>query len=158
MQESDKIFMQEAIALSLKGMTNNEGGPFGAVVVKDGKIVGRGNNRVTSTNDPTAHAEVMAIRDACKNLNSFQLDGCVLYTSCEPCPMCLGAIYWARPDRLVYACTRHDAAAVNFDDAFIYDEIKAPIKKRQIKTEQVSRDEALVVFKKWQEKMDKTAY
>lgn len=158
MTESDKNFMKEAIALSISGMTNNEGGPFGAVIVKDGKIVGKGNNKVTSTNDPTAHAEVVAIRDACKNLNSFQLDGCVLYTSCEPCPMCLGAIYWARPDRMVFACTKDDAAAIEFDDAFIYEEIDAPYQKRKIKTEQVLRDEALVAFKMWKEKMDRTKY
>jgi guanine deaminase len=158
MTDSDKIFMKEAIALSITGMTNNEGGPFGAVVVKHGKVVGRGNNKVTSSNDPTAHAEVVAIRDACTNLNSFQLDGCVLYTSCEPCPMCLGAIYWARPDKVFYACTRDDAAAIDFDDAFIYEEIKAPIKKRKIKMLQGCRDEAIEAFKKWKEKMDKKKY
>ena len=158
MTNSDENFMREAIALSVLGMTNNEGGPFGAVVVKEGKIVGRGNNKVTSTNDPTAHAEVVAIRDACKNLNSFQLDGCVLYTSCEPCPMCLGAIYWARPDRIVFACTKNDAAAIEFDDAFIYKEIELPIENRNIKTEQILREEALVAFKMWAEKTNRAEY
>ncbi len=158
MTESDQIFMKEAINLSILGMTNNEGGPFGAIVVKDGKIIGKGNNKVTSTNDPTAHAEIVAIRDACKNLNSFQLNGCILYTSCEPCPMCLGAIYWARPDKIVYACTRNDAAAIDFDDAFIYQEIQTPLHARKIVMEQVLRDDALVAFSKWKEKMDKTQY
>jgi tRNA(Arg) A34 adenosine deaminase TadA len=129
--KQDKIFMREAIALSLKGMKNGEGGPFGCVIVKNGEIIGRGNNCVTSTNDPTAHAEVVAIRNACRYLNSFQLAGCTLYTSCEPCPMCLGAIYWARPDRIVYACTREDAAAIDFDDDFLYKELVAPMSERR---------------------------
>jgi guanine deaminase len=150
--------MQLAIEQSEKGMKQNEGGPFGAVVIKDGKIVGRGNNRVTSSNDPTAHAEVMAIRDACKNLNTFQLDGCILYTSCEPCPMCLGAIYWARPDKVFYANTREDAAAIGFDDDFIYNEINVSMDERKIPFEQIARDEALKVFELWQNKTDKTAY
>lgn len=158
MTQQDKEFMQEAINLSIRNMTTNEGGPFGAVVVKDGKIIGRGNNQVIATNDPTAHAEVIAIRDACKNLNSFQLDGCVLYTSCEPCPMCLGAIYWARPEKIYYACTKSDAAAIEFDDAFIYEEINVPISQRKIKTIQIAREEALVAFKLWKEKSDKTKY
>jgi len=158
MTSNDEAFMQEAINLSIAGMLGNEGGPFGAVVVKDGIIVGRGNNRVTSSNDPTAHAEVVAIRDACANLNSFQLDGCILYTSCEPCPMCLGAIYWARPDRVFYACTRDDAAAIEFDDAFIYDELAVPLEARKMKMVQISRDEALKAFKLWKEKADKTRY
>lgn len=147
-----------AIEQSEKGMQQNEGGPFGAVVIKDGKIVGRGNNKVTSSNDPTAHAEVMAIRDACKNLNTFQLDGCILYTSCEPCPMCLGAIYWARPDKVFYANTREDAAAIGFDDDFIYNEINVSMDERKIPFEQIARDEALRVFELWQSKSDKTAY
>lgn len=154
----DKKFMLKAIEYAQKGMDNNEGGPFGAIVVKDGKIVGRGNNKVTSTNDPTAHAEVVAIRDACKNLKTFQLDNCVIYTSCEPCPMCLGAIYWARPKRIVFACNKQDAAAIDFDDAFIYKEIELPIEKRSIKTEQHLREEGLKVFKAWDEKTDKEEY
>ena len=150
--------MAAAIKISQQGMQSNEGGPFGAVVVKDGEIVGRGNNQVTSTNDPTGHAEVVAIRDACKNLNTFQLDGCELYTSCEPCPMCLGAIYWARPDKVYYANTREDAAAIGFDDEFIYEELKKPISERKIKFEQLDREEALKVFKAWDEKEDKVMY
>jgi guanine deaminase len=151
-------YMQIAIDLAKTNMVTNEGGPFGAVVVKDGTIVGRGNNRVTSTNDPTAHAEVVAIRDACANLGTFQLDGCVLYTSCEPCPMCLGAIYWARPDAMYYGCTRHDAADIHFDDAFIYEEIQVGIDQRKIPTTQICREEALEAFVLWQQKVDKLTY
>lgn len=151
-------FINEAVELSRNGMNGNEGGPFGAIVVKDGKIVGKGNNQVTSSNDPTAHAEVVAIRDACKNLNSFQLDDCVLYTSCEPCPMCLGAIYWARPNKVFYANTREDAAAIGFDDNFIYEEIKVSMDDRKIPFEQIGREEALRVFEEWQNKMDKLEY
>lgn len=119
----EEKFMAEAIALSQKGIQSNQGGPFGCVVVKGNDIVGRGNNMVTSTNDPTAHAEVVAIRDACKNLQTFQLDDCEIYTSCEPCPMCLGAIYWARPKVIYYANNREDAAAIGFDDSMIYEEM-----------------------------------
>lgn len=151
-------FMREAIQESLDGMERNDGGPFGAIVVKDGKIVGRGNNRVTSSNDPTAHAEVVAIRDACKNLNSFQLDGCDMYTSCEPCPMCLGAIYWARPERVFFGCTRTDAAEIQFDDAFIYNEMTVPLEHRKIPMIPLLRDEALAAFRAWKKKEDKTAY
>lgn len=158
MTEFDSKFMQEAIDLAIDGVHKNEGGPFGAVVVRNGEIVGRGNNRVTSSNDPTAHAEVNAIREACKNLNSFQLDDCVLYTSCEPCPMCLGAIYWARPKKVYFACSREDAAAIKFDDDFIYKEISMPVESRSISTVQMMRDEALTAFKAWEEKSDKTAY
>ncbi len=150
--------MQEAIALSLQGPKENKGGPFGAVVVKDGKIVGRGSNQVTSTLDPTAHAEVVAIRDACRNLNSFQLDGCELYTSCEPCPMCLGAIYWARPDKVYYANTREDAALINFDDSMIYDELGKDFGQRKIPFIQLGRNEALKAFEEWKHKEDKTSY
>ena len=124
MTEQDRQFMTRAIELARNGVETNAGGPFGCVVVKDGEIVGEGNNRVTSTNDPTAHAEIIAIRDACKRLNSFQFDGCTIYTSCEPCPMCLGAIYWARPEKVFFACTRADAAAIGFDDDFIYKELE----------------------------------
>jgi len=156
--EQHHHFMKMAIEESKQGMEKNQGGPFGAIVVKDGKIVGVGNNRVTSSNDPTAHAEVVAIRDACKNLNTFQLDGCVLYTSCEPCPMCLGAIYWARPDKVYYANTREDAAHIGFDDDFIYNEINLPMNERKIPFEQINREEALSIFKQWSEKADKTEY
>ncbi|MBS4041556.1 MAG: nucleoside deaminase [Flavobacteriales bacterium] len=151
-------FMHEAIELSRNGMMNNEGGPFGAIVVKGSEIVGRGNNRVTSSNDPTAHAEVVAIRDACKKLNTFQLDDCVMYTSCEPCPMCLGAIYWARPSKVYYANTKKDAASIGFDDDFIYQEIQIPLGERQIPFEQISPEEAWKVFEEWQNKTDKTEY
>lgn len=150
--------MLEAISLSQKGMNDNQGGPFGAVIVQNGKIVGRGNNRVTTNNDPTAHAEVNAIRDACTNLGTFQLSDCVLYTSCEPCPMCLGAIYWARLKKIYYACTREDAAKIGFDDDFIYFEIEKPIAERSIPMEQRNREEAKTVFEVWTGKGDKTEY
>ncbi|MDU8885164.1 nucleoside deaminase [Yeosuana sp. MJ-SS3] len=151
-------FMHEAVMAALKGMQNNEGGPFGCVIVKDGKIIGKGNNKVTSTNDPTAHAEVTAIREACKHLNSFQLDGCEIYTSCEPCPMCLGAIYWARPNKVYYGSNQLDAANIGFDDEFIYKEILLPYDKRSISFEQLGREIALEAFQKWSEKEDKTEY
>src|SRR5690606_7759769 len=151
-------FMTQAIEQSRNGMQNNEGGPFGAIVVKEGKIVGVGNNKVTSSDDPTAHAEVVAIRDACKKLNTCQSDGCVIYTSCEPCAMCSGAIYGARPDKVYYANTREDAAQIGFDDDFIYNEINLPMEKRKIPFEQISREEALKVFRQWSEKSDKTEY
>jgi guanine deaminase len=158
MNSEHEALMQEAINLSIKGMENNEGGPFGAIVVKDGKIIGRGNNKVTSSNDPTAHAEVVAIRDACKNLGTFQLDGCIVYTSCEPCPMCLGAIYWARPDKVFYACTKEDAADAGFDDAFIYREIDSDYATRSIPFVQIGRPAATVAFEQWKSKSDKTEY
>jgi len=158
MTEQDEKFMRRAIELAQDGMNAGAGGPFGAVVVKDGEIVGEGFNRVTSTNDPTAHAEVVAIRAACKKLNNFQLDGCAIYTSCEPCPMCLGAIYWARPAKVFYACTREDAANIKFDDQFIYEEIEKPIEARQIETVNFLRGEGLKVFENWASKTDKTEY
>lgn len=151
-------FMQEAIDIAIKGMNANEGGPFGCLVVKDGKIIGKGNNKVTSTNDPTAHAEITAIREACKELNSFQLEGCVIYTSCEPCPMCLGAIYWARPDKVFFAGNKQDAAQAGFDDAFIYKEMELPFDKRTIPFKQISRNSAIEAFKQWIEKDDKISY
>ncbi|HDR50187.1 MAG TPA: nucleoside deaminase, partial [Mariniphaga anaerophila] len=131
MTEKDKEFMLRAIQLAEKGMKNGCGGPFGAVVVKEGKIIGEGYNNVISKNDPTAHAEILAIREACRNLESFQLTDCTLYTSCEPCPMCLGAIYWARPEKVFYACTREDAAEVDFDDQFIYEELEKETENRK---------------------------
>jgi guanine deaminase len=155
---SDKKFMQEAIELSVNNVKSGKGGPFGAVVVKDGKIIARGANSVTHSNDPTAHAEVNAIREACKVLNTFQLNGCEIYTSCEPCPMCLGAIYWARPDKVYYANTKLDAAAINFDDDFIYQEIAKPLDKREMKFIQLSREEALSAFDEWKKKTDKIEY
>lgn len=159
MDPNDERFLREAIALARQGMDRNDGGPFGCVIVKDGHIIGRGNNKVTSSNDPTAHAEVVAIREACKALGSYQLEGCTLYTSCEPCPMCLGAIYWARPDRIVFAATRNDAADAGFDDQLIYDELPLPPQQRRIPTiAEVLRSEARAVFEAWKSKSDKTAY
>ena len=154
----EEKFMMEAIALSGNGLRNNEGGPFGCVVVKDDQIVGRGNNRVTSANDPTAHAEIVAIRDACQNLNSFQLLDCEIYTSCEPCPMCLGAIYWARPKAVYFANNRVDAAAIGFDDSMIYDEMMLELDKRKIPIRSIGREHALKIFREWEEKEDKTEY
>lgn len=151
-------YMQEAIDLSVKNVQENKGGPFGAVVVKDGKIIARGYNQVTANNDPTAHAEITAIREACKVLGSFQLTNCEIYTSCEPCPMCLGAIYWARPSRVYYANTKEDAAAIQFDDDFIYKEIAKPIQFREMEFKQVMRKEALEAFVLWKEKTDKIEY
>jgi len=151
-------FMRRAIELAIHGMEKNEGGPFGCVIVKDGEIIGEGNNKVTSTNDPTAHAEVVAIRNACKNLNTFQLEGCEIYTSCEPCPMCLGAIYWARPDKIYFGCSRTDAANIGFDDEMIYSELKLDFGQRSIFTQQFLQEESLVSFQLWMEKNDKTKY
>lgn len=151
-------FMRRAIALSREHMEANHGGPFGAVIVMDGKIVGEGWNQVTGANDPTAHAEVVAIRDACRRLGRFDLRGAVLYTSCEPCPMCLAATYWARIDRLYYANTQADAAAIDFDDAFLYRELALPMEKRSLKCEQILRDEAQQVFQAWTVKPDKVPY
>ncbi len=150
--------IQAAIRLAFEGMRKGEGGPFGAVVVKDGQIIGRGNNRVAALLDPTAHAEIVAIRDACKNLGHFQLDDCTLYTSCEPCPMCLGAIYWARPKAVFYACTRADAAAIGFDDDFIYRELELPLGERKIPAMELLREEGLKAFEEWQGKKDKFVY
>lgn len=150
--------MREAIRLSRQKMRSNHGGPFGAVIVRDGKIIARGWNRVTTAKDPTAHAEISAIRDACKKLKRFHLDDCEIYTSCEPCPMCLGAAYWARLKRIFYATTRADAAAIQFDDAFIYDEICLPLSRRAIPMKPLLRTEALKVFAEWRKKADKVLY
>lgn len=158
MTEHQKKFMQAAVVLSRKAITENAGGPFGCVIVKDGKIIASGNNKVTTHNDPTAHAEVVAIREACKALNTFQLDGCEIYTSCEPCPMCLGAIYWARPDVVYFANTKEDAAQIGFDDAFIYDEINVQPHNRKIKMIHLPDSSAADVFKQWEIKPDKTEY
>lgn len=151
-------YMKRAIELSLQNMQSNKGGPFGAVIVKDGKVIGEGWNKVTSQNDPTAHAEVEAIRSACANLKNFDLSGSSIYTSCEPCPMCLSAIYWARIDKIYYANTRKDAANINFDDDLIYQEIPKNINERMIKAEQICHSEALKVFQEWQSKLDKIPY
>ena len=144
--------------MSYDGMLNNEGGPFGCVIVKDDEIIGRGNNKVSSTNDPTAHAEVTAIRDACKNLGSFQLDDCEIYTSCEPCPMCLGAIYWARPKVVYYANNREDAANIGFDDSMIYAEMSLDMADRKIPIISLGREGAITVFEAWKNKEDKKVY
>jgi tRNA(Arg) A34 adenosine deaminase TadA len=151
-------FMREAIRLSLQMMRRGKGGPFGAVVVRNGKIVGRGFNQVTSANDPTAHAEIVAIRAACQRLKTFQLEDCELYTSCEPCPMCLSAIYWARLGSIFYGNTRKEAAKIDFDDDFIYREVALPIGKRSLKMKQFLHDEALTAFAEWQRKTDKVLY
>jgi len=159
MNPEHEKFMTRAIELARAGADQNIGGPFGCVIVSDGEIVGEGNNRVTSDLDPTAHAEVVAIREACRKLNSFQLNGCIIYTSCEPCPMCLGAIYWARPDRIYIACNRQDAAAAGFDDDFIYQELcGTEFAARKVPISMLMRDEGLEVFKNWVEKPDKITY
>jgi guanine deaminase len=158
MKNAQEELMRKAIQLSVDNVKLGKGGPFAAIVVKDGKIISHGTNLVTSTNDPTAHAEVVAIREACKTLHSFQLDGCEIYTSCEPCPMCLGAIYWARPSRVYYAGTRSDAARVGFDDSFIYDELKKPITEYKIPMIPLLNNEALAAFNVWKEKEDKQKY
>lgn len=158
MKDCDKKLMRRAIELAAEGMKTNAGGPFGCIIVKDGVVISEGFNRVTSQNDPTAHAEVVAIRAACKVLGSFQLEGCTVYTSCEPCPMCLGAIYWARPDKVFYGCSREDAAAIEFDDQFIYNELDLAIEKRKIPFGQVLREEAQIVFDQWADKTDRQEY
>jgi guanine deaminase len=155
---SPETFMKEAIRLSFETMRNNTGGPFGAVVVKDGKIIAHGFNKVVSTNDPTAHAEVVAIREACKVLNDFQLTGCEIYTSCEPCPMCMAAIYWARPEKVYYANSKTDAAKIGFDDDFIYSELAKPYEARKIPLLRIMPDEALEAFTEWASKNDKVHY
>lgn len=157
-EQDSKRFMQEAINLSFTGMANKEGGPFGAVVVLNNEIIGRGHNRVTKDNDPTSHAEINAIRDACKNIGSFQLTDCIVYTSCEPCPMCLAAIYWARVKKIYFGCSRIDAAAIGFDDDFIYEEIKKSQTHRSIEVEQISRVDAIEAFLEWENKIDKVKY
>jgi guanine deaminase len=156
--EEDKNFMARAIELAREGADRNDGGPFGCVIVKDGLVVGEGCNRVTSTNDPTAHAEIVAIRDACQRLNSFQLEGCTVYTSCEPCPMCLGAIYWARPSGIFFAGTREDATAAGFDDERFYSELEKPNDDRQLKMVGLFRERAQEVFRFWTAKPDKIEY
>ena len=150
-------FMQRAIELSIESV-NKSGGPFGSVIVKGDKIIAEGHNEVTSTNDPTAHGEIIAIRQACKNINDFNLSGCELYSTCEPCPMCLSAIYWARIEKIYYANTRDDAQKIDFDDSLIYSELQKNLKKRKIPMVQIMRDEALKAFELWDEKADKVKY
>jgi len=162
-QQNDPVnihgqYMDRAIEKAIKGVLQNEGGPFGCVIIKDGRIIGSGNNKVTSTNDPTAHAEIIAIRNACQALNSFQLEDCIMYTSCEPCPMCLGAIYWARPKKVYYGCSKTDAAKAGFDDNFIYKELELDGNERTIPFEQMGRDRAIEAFKVWEAKDDKIGY
>lgn len=150
-------FMRRAIELSINNIENN-GGPFGAVIVKNGEIIAEGTNRVTADNDPTAHAEVSAIRNASKKLGTFDLSGCEIYTSCEPCPMCLGAIYWAHLDKIYYGNNKHDAGKIGFDDSFIYDEIALTPENRKLKSEQRLKDEAIIAFDNWIQEENKTVY
>ncbi len=151
-------FMLRAIKLSIENVRSGRGGPFAAVIVKDGKIIAQGTNQVTSTNDPTAHAEIVAIREACRALGHFQLDGCEMYTTCEPCPMCLGAIYWVRPARVYFAGSKQDAAAAGFDDAFILEQFTLPVSERRIPMIPLMREEALEAFRVWEKKPDKVKY
>ena len=153
----NKEFMREAIRLSIENVKNG-GGPFGAVIVKDGRIIATGTNRVTANNDPTAHAEVSAIREACLKLDTFDLSGCEIYTSCEPCPMCLRAIYWAHLDRIYYGNNKADAAAIGFDDSFIYDELALPRENRKKAMEELLPEEAIAAFRLWRDTEDKTEY
>jgi guanine deaminase len=154
----DTAFMQEAIRLAVENVRSGRGGPFGAVIAKDGRIIATGANSVTTTNDPTAHAEVIAIREACRALKAFQLDGCGLYTSCEPCPMCMGAIYWARPDRVYFAATAADAAKAGFDDSFIYEELKRPHSERRIPLEPCMREAGQEAFRVWLQNTKRVSY
>ena len=156
--KSPEFFMREAIRLSLQNVEKGSGGPFAAVIVKDGAIIASGVNLVTTNNDPTAHAEVIAIREACTAIQNFQLEGCEIYCSCEPCPMCLGAIYWSRISKLYFANTKEDAAAIDFDDQFIYNEIDLQIAERKLPTIQILRNEALAAFTKWESSPLKVKY
>lgn len=158
MTNRHEYFMQRAIEMAQKGMNANAGGPFGCVIVKDNEIVAEGHNCVTSTNDPTAHAEIVAIRAACRKLGTFQLEDCVVYASCEPCPMCFGAIYWARLKAVYFACDKTDAAKIDFDDQFIYDELDKGYENRAIKFIRLLRKDALPIFEQWAHKEDKVEY
>ena len=158
MTEREHQFMRAAIELARQGMNSGQGGPFGCVIVKGDEIIGQGCNEVTSTNDPTAHAEVVAIRNACNHLRLHQLTGCELYTSCEPCPMCMGAIYWARPEKVYFGGTRFDAAFAGFDDSFIYEELNVPMANRRISIVNIGREEAIKLFEEWIQKPDKVRY
>jgi guanine deaminase len=155
---SKETLMEQAIKIAHQNVLTNHGGPFGAIVVKEGVIIGTGRNEVTSSNDPTAHAEVQAIREACRHLGAYQLTDCEIYTSCEPCPMCIGAIYWARPKAVYYACTKEDAAQIGFDDQFIYEEIALPVEQRSIHMEQIVSDSTLLPFQTWARSTEKTTY
>lgn len=158
MAESKEKFMRRAIALALENIRSGAGGPFAALIVKDSAVIAEGTNRVTSTNDPTAHAEIVAIREACRALQTFQLQGCDLYSTCEPCPMCLGAIYWARPARIFYAASGAEAAAAGFDDQFIYEEMKRPAGQRRIPSTQILYDESQAIFAAWAAQENKQSY
>jgi guanine deaminase len=153
-----ETYLQQALQLACSNVDSGEGGPYGALIVKDNCVIAASGNKVTSNIDPTAHAEIMAIRAACKQLDDFRLTGCVLYSSCEPCPMCLGAIYWARLDAVYYACNRFDAAAANFDDSFIYDEINRPPQQRRIAMYHINLPDAQTPFVLWNQKIDKIPY
>lgn len=152
------FFIKEAINEAFYGMKNNHGGPFGCVIVKGNEIVGRGHNSVIAQTDPTAHAEIVAIRDACRNLNRFQLEDCVLYTTCEPCPMCMAAIYWSRIKKVYFAVDRQDAAKIGFDDSLIYDELNLPTENRKVKMIELGKDDAMKLFEDWIKKPDKIVY
>ena len=158
MSSREAKFMQAAVDLARQGMLEGKGGPFGCVIVKDNVIIGAGSNSVTSYNDPTAHAEIVAIRNACTTLKHFQLTGCELYTSCEPCPMCLGAIYWARPSIVYFANSREEATAIGFDDSLIYDQLNVPLEERAIQTVRLQVPDAKSVFEEWSRKPNKTVY
>ena len=158
LEPRDEELLREAIDMAHESMLCNQGGPFGAVIVRDGEIIGRGTNLVTSSLDPTAHAEMVAIRDACQNIGNFKLDEATIYTSCEPCPMCLAGIYWARIGRIVYACTRKDAANIGFDDDHLYQQIPLAPEDRDIPMTQAMRHAGLVPFDEWREKLDRTPY
>ena len=155
---SDLHFMEEAIKVAHQNVLSNQGGPFGAIVVKDGKVIGTGRNEVTTSNDPTAHAEVQAIRSACQYLNDFQLIDCEIYSSCEPCPMCIGAIYWARPKAVYYACTKEEAAKIGFDDQFIYEQLSLPVDQRKITMKQIFPNQSDLPFKTWENSKSKVDY
>jgi guanine deaminase len=158
MADLEEKFMRRAIVLALENVRSGAGGPFAALIVKDGAVIAEGTNRVTSINDPTAHAEIVAIREACRVLQNFQLQACELYSSCEPCPMCLGAIYWARPARIFYAATGAEAAAAGFNDKFIYDEMKRPTGQRRIPTTQILHEESQAIFAAWAAQQNKQSY
>lgn len=155
---NNEAFMRRAVSLSKRGMDLGQGGPFGAVIVKDGVVVGEGWNEVLKVQDPTAHAEIVAIRNACRNLDTFDLTGCVIYASCEPCPMCLGAIYWSRIAKVYYSVSRHDASGIEFRDEFIYEELGKPLDERQLPMVHVPLDKALEIFVAWIDDLDRTSY
>ncbi len=154
----ERIFIEKTIDMALHNIKSQNGGPFAAMVVRNGKIIGTGVNQVTRSNDPTAHAEVQAIRDACKNINDFKLSDCEIYTSCEPCPMCMSAIYWSRIERVYFALTKDDAADAGFDDSFLYEELKKSMEERQMEMNPIGREEALVIFDTWKNMEAKISY